>query len=240
MPRRFNKAERDEFLSRTAAPIFPNTHNQVAPQAPPQQAEQSPWGAVQACPQCGHGMHTYEGQHGAMCPNCGHEEAVMAQPRTADASMPPEGVPYQQKETALPYNPEAYESQVNDMHPAAQYTYQRAVAQGSDPQAAYAAAQEKQGEMGKRTQEGQNTQGIQIPVINTSYHGAANPDPDACNLCNGTGQDENSNDDCPRCDGSGQEPKQEREKQPRKSYVIPDSPGFVSAATISRVSHLVK
>jgi hypothetical protein len=103
--------------------------------------------------------------------------------------MPPEGVPYQQKETALPYNPEAYQSQVNDMHPAAQYTYQRAVAQGSDPQAAYAAAQEKQGEMGKRTQEGQNTEGVQIPVINTSYHG--------------------------------------------------DREGFVSATTISRVSHLL-
>ena len=63
--------------------------------------------------------------------------------KTAAASMPPEGAPYQQKETALPYNPEAYESQVNDMHPAAQYTYQRAVAQGADPQAAYQAAQEK-------------------------------------------------------------------------------------------------
>lgn len=89
----------------------------------------------------------------------------------AEASMPPEGMSYQQKETALPYNPEAYESQVNDMHPAAQYTYQRAVAQGADPQSAYQMAQEKQGEMGKRTQEGQNTEGIQIPVINTSYHG---------------------------------------------------------------------
>lgn len=83
----------------------------------------------------------------------------------ADASMPPEGVPYEQKETALPYNPGAYEGQVESMHPAAQYTYQRAVAQGAAPQAAMAAAQEKQGEMMKRTQEGQNTEGVQIPVI---------------------------------------------------------------------------
>lgn len=94
----------------------------------------------------------------------------MAQPRTADASMPPPST-YQPKETALPYNPEAYESQVGEMHPAAQYTYQRAVAQGADPQSAYQAAQEKQGEMGKRTQEGQNVEGVQIPVVNTSYHG---------------------------------------------------------------------
>ncbi len=109
--------------------------------------------------------------------------------KLAEASMPPEAPPYQQKETALPYNPEAYESQVQDMHPAAQYAYQRAVQTGSDPQTAYQAAQEKQGEMGKRAQEGQNTQGVQIPVINTSYHG--------------------------------------------------DKSGFVSAATIERVSHLI-
>lgn len=179
------------WAAKQAAPVFPNTHNQVAPQAPTQAQQEPAWGRVQACPQCGHGMHTYEGQRGAMCSNCGHEEAVMAQQpaRTADASMPPEGVPYQQKETALPYNPAAYEGQVEDMHPAAQYTYQRAVAQGSDPQAAYQAAQEKQGEMGKRTQEGQNTEGVQIPVINTSYHG--------------------------------------------------DSTGFVTAATIKRISHLL-
>lgn len=174
--------------AKIAGPVFPGTHNQVVP-APAPQTEEPAWGAVQPCPQCGHGMHTYEGQHGAMCPNCGHEEVVMAQPRTADASMPPEAPPYQQKETALPYNPEAYEAQVGDMHPAAQYAYQRAVQQGSDPQAAYAAAQEKQGEMGKRAQEGQNTQGVQIPVINTSYHG--------------------------------------------------DRTGFVSAATIKRISHLL-
>lgn len=173
-----------------AGPVFPGTHNQVAPQpSPVHQESQSPWGAIQACRNCGHAMATFEGQHGAVCPGCGNEEPIMAQSKTADASMPPEAPPYQQKETALPYNPEAYESQVNDMHPAAQYAYQRAVQQGSDPQAAYAAAQAKQGEMGKRAQEGQNTQGIQIPVINTSYHG--------------------------------------------------DRDGFVSAATIKRISHLL-
>lgn len=79
--------------------------------------------------------------------------------------MPPQGPPMAQKETALPYNPGAYEGEVESMHPAAQYTYQRAVAQGAAPQAAMVAAQEKQGEMMKRTQEGQNTQGVQIPVV---------------------------------------------------------------------------
>ena len=109
------------WAAKQAAPVFPNTHNQVVPQAPASRCrkEAQHGGDVQACPQCGHGMHTYEGQRGAMCSNCGHEEAVMAQQpaRTADASMPPEGVPYQQKETALPYNPAAYEGQVEDMHP---------------------------------------------------------------------------------------------------------------------------
>lgn len=93
--------------------------------------------------------------------------------KLADASMPPEGVPYEQKETALPYNPGAYEGQVESMHPAAQYTYQRAVAQGAAPQAAMAAAQEKQGEMMKRTQEGQNTEGVQIPVISSTQEDRA-------------------------------------------------------------------
>lgn len=123
-----------------------------------------PLGAAPAAPAPGH-------------PRAGEPLSQLDEPaarwgaKKADASLPPEAPPYQPKETALPYNPEAYESQVNDMHPAAQYAYQRAVQQGSDPQAAYQAAQEKQGEMGKRAQEGQNTQGVQIPVINTSYHG---------------------------------------------------------------------
>ena len=178
-----------------SAPIFNEPfipHAEQAAQAAPHlqaPAAESGWGALQPCRNCGHAMQTFQGQHGAMCPNCGHEEGIMAQAKTADASMPPESVPYQQKETALPYNPEAYESGVADMHPAAQYTYQRAVAQGADPQSAYQAAQEKQGEMGKRTQEGQNTEGVQIPVINTSYHG--------------------------------------------------DQTGFVSSATIKRISHLI-
>lgn len=149
------------------------------------------------CPMCG-GPSTMLGQLGNRvhyrCRNCGADHSTDHGPRqpgefqdfegelggkllgphgakTAEVSMPPEGAPYQQKETALPFNPEAYEAQVGDMHPAAQYTYQRAVQQGADPQSAYQAAQEKQGEMGKRTQEGQNVEGVQIPVINTSYHG---------------------------------------------------------------------
>lgn len=212
----------------TAAPLtFPGTEPVVEQAQPdwggvmeqPRVEPEAPAATPGHCTNCGTPM-PYAGPHGNQyCPNCHMEHdphgrplgappapAAQGHPRegeplsqfdepaarwgkTAAASMPPEGAPYQQKETALPYNPEAYESQVNDMHPAAQYTYQRAVAQGADPQAAYQAAQEKQGEMGKRTQEGQNTQGVQIPVINTSYHG--------------------------------------------------DSAGFVSAAVIKRVSHLL-
>lgn len=85
--------------------------------------------------------------------------------KISDVSMPPEGPPVQPKETALPYNPGAYEGMVENMHPAAQYTYERAVQQGASPEAAMSAAQEKQGEMMKRTQEGQNVEGVQIPVI---------------------------------------------------------------------------
>lgn len=89
-------------------------------------------------------------------------------PRQADyASMPPEASPLP-TQTAQPYNPGAYESQVEGMHPAAQYTYQRAVQNGADPQAAMQQAQEKQGEMMQRTQQGQNTEGVQIPVIGNS------------------------------------------------------------------------
>jgi predicted RNA-binding Zn-ribbon protein involved in translation (DUF1610 family) len=159
--------------SRTAGPVFSNQY------APPAQTEhvhpndrQAPaWGAMQACGNCGHAMSTFEGQRGAVCPNCGNEEPIMsarANVHAADVSMPPEGTPVPQKETALPYNPSAYEGEIEGMHPAAQYTYQRAVAQGAPPQAAMAAAQEKQGEMMKRTQEGQNIEGVQIPVINSS------------------------------------------------------------------------
>jgi rubrerythrin len=245
MPQRFDKAARDEWLalgneSKTAAPVFPE--QQFAPPAgrpnvhPNDVHPAQGWGAVQPCRQCGHGMTTFEGQRGAVCPNCGNEEAVMTA-KIAEASMPPEGPPAPQKDTALPYNPSAYEGEVEGMHPAAQYTYQRAVAQGAAPQAAMAAAQEKQGEMMKRTQEGQNTEGVQMPVIGSKM--GANPDSDACNLCNGTGQDENSNDDCARCGGSGKEPDKEREKQPREGHVVVDRPGFITTATIQRVSHLV-
>jgi len=159
--------------SHTSSPIFPE--QQFAPpveqpQVHPNEAEQG-WGTIQPCRNCGHGMQAFDGQRGAMCPNCGHEEAIMAQGKVAEAeaSMPPQGAPMQQKETALPYNPGAYEGEVEGMHPAAQYTYQRAVAQGAAPQAAMAAAQEKQGEMMKRTQEGQNTEGVQIPVIASGF-----------------------------------------------------------------------
>jgi DNA-directed RNA polymerase subunit RPC12/RpoP len=175
----------------TASPILPE--QQFAPPvSPPPHThpnETPGWGAVQPCRNCGHGMQTFDGQRGAMCPNCGNEEAIMAQGKVAEVSMPPQSAPYEQKETALPYNPGAYEGEVEGMHPAAQYTYQRAVAQGAAPQAAMAAAQEKQGEMMKRTQEGQNTEGVQIPVVNSSTRS--------------------------------------------------DRDGFISVATIKRVSHLV-
>lgn len=176
----------------TAQPIFPESFMPPAdaPYVDPndQAPAQTGWGAVQPCRHCGHGMRTFEGQRGAVCPNCGNEEGVMASVKSAEVSMPPEAaVP--QKETALPYNPGAYEGMVDQMHPAAQFTYERAVQQGAPPQAAMAAAQEKQGEMMKRTQEGQNVEGVQIPVINSSVHD--------------------------------------------------DRDGFVTAATIKRVSHLL-
>ncbi len=86
-----------------------------------------------------------------------------------EASMPPEGPPAPQHETALPYNPAAIEGQVADMHGAAQYAYQRAVAQGAKPEEAMQVAQQKNSEMATRTQEGQNVEGVQIPVINSSF-----------------------------------------------------------------------
>jgi len=234
--------------SRQAALPFDQTFiPQSAPQVNIQQEDRQHWGDVYPCPSCGHAVR----RDFQECPGCGEHSVPPApgvgpagnqpQPirwgKTAEISMPPQGVPMEQKETALPYNPGAYEGEVEGMHPAAQYTYQRAVAQGAAPQAAMAAAQEKQGEMMKRTQEGQNTEGVQIPVVNSKV--AANPDEDACNLCNGTGKDENSSDDCARCDGSGKEPDQEREKQPREGHVISDRSGFVSAMTIKRVSHII-
>jgi hypothetical protein len=230
----------DALESKTAAPIFPDQQfvppadaphvhpNDVHPGGAPG------WGAVQPCRNCGHGMTTFEGQRGAMCPNCGNEEAVMTA-KVAEASMPPEGPPAPQKETALPYNPSAYEGEVEGMHPAAQYTYQRAVAQGAAPQAAMAAAQEKQGEMMKRTQEGQNTQGVQMPVIGSNA--AEDDDADSSTPCKDCGKPMNpveamvsdTHGVCGACT---------RRKQKEATGSL-DRPGFVTAATIQRVSHLV-
>lgn len=167
--RQLIRSEGVKSSGREASPIFqdqfmpPAQQEYVHPNDRYPEGQSSGGATQQSCRKCGHSMVTFEGQRGAICPNCGNEEAVMA--HTADASMPPEGPPVQQKETALPYNPGAYEGMVESMHPAAQYTYERAVQQGAPPQAAMAAAQEKQGEMMKRTQEGQNTEGVQIPVI---------------------------------------------------------------------------
>lgn len=217
--------------SHTASPIFPE--QQFAPPVQqhvhPNEAEQGGWGAIQPCRNCGHGMQTFNGQRGAMCPNCGNEEAIMAQGKVAEVSMPPQSAPYEQKETALPYNPGAYEGEVEGMHPAAQYTYQRAVAQGAAPQAAMAAAQEKQGEMMKRTQEGQNTEGVQIPVISR------------------TGAEEEKCKDCGKpmnpveamvsgTHGVCGECTKRKHKEVAGSL---DRDGFISVATIQRVSHLV-
>lgn len=205
-------------LEQQVAPAVEQDHGWGGIMESPRVEQAAPEATPGFCTNCGTPM-PYAGPHGNQyCPNCHQEHDSYGRPiggppaaaqqghprageplsqqdeparwgRVADASMPPATTPYQQKETALPYNPGAYEGQIQDMHPAAQYTYQRAVAQGADPQSAYAAAQEKQGEMGKRAQEGQNTEGVQIPVINTSYHG--------------------------------------------------DRGGFVSTATIKRVSHLL-
>lgn len=181
--------------ARTAGPVFPDQQFMPTGQEPRVHPNdrQAPvaapgWGNIQACSNCGHAMSTFEGQRGAVCPNCGNEEPIMSV-HSADVSTPPEGALMPQKETALPYNPGAYESMVDTMHPAAQFTYERAIQQGASPQVAMSAAQEKQGEMMKRNQEGQNIEGVQIPVINSSTH--------------------------------------------------TDSDGFVTAATIKRVSHLL-
>jgi predicted RNA-binding Zn-ribbon protein involved in translation (DUF1610 family) len=221
--------------SHTAAPIF---QEQFVPPAqeyshPNDRQPPSPvgWGGMQACHNCGHGMVTFEGQRGAVCPNCGNEEPIMA--HQADASMPPQGAPVEPKETALPYNPSAYEGEVEGMHPAAQYTYQRAVAQGAAPQAAMAAAQEKQGEMMKRTQEGQNTEGVQIPVISKT----AADDTDSSTTCKDCGKPMNpveamvseTHGVCGDCT---------RRKQKEVTGSL-DRDGFVSPSTIERVSHLL-
>jgi hypothetical protein len=154
----------------------------------------------------------------------------MAQAKVAEISMPPQGVPYEQKETALPYNPGAYEGEVESMHPAAQYTYQRAVAQGAAPQAAMAAAQEKQGEMMKRTQEGQNTEGVQIPVVNSKV--AA--DEEKCQDCGKPmnpveAMVSNTHGVCGEC----------TKRKHKEVAGSADRDGFISVATIKRVSHLL-
>lgn len=173
MPYRgFNKAERAEWRARgrradiLAEPAQYNPDRLI----PPTDLEPR----TLPCMQCGAPIAPFVAEHRLNCPHCGSKqealqtEGILGSMHMADASMPPAGPPMQPKETALPYNPTAYEGEVEGMHPAAQYTYQRAVAQGAAPQAAMAAAQEKQGEMMKRTQEGQNIEGVQIPVINSS------------------------------------------------------------------------
>lgn len=232
----------DALESKTGAPVFPAQYDpaSVHPEHVHPNDRQAPaWGNVQACGNCGHAMSTFEGQRGAVCPNCGNEEPIMsarANIHSADASMPPEGPPVQQKETALPYNPSAYEGEVEGMHPAAQYTYQRAVAQGAAPQAAMAAAQEKQGEMMKRTQEGQNTQGVQIPVVNSKV--AVDDDTDSSTTaCKDCGKPmnpveamvSNTHGVCGDCT---------RRKQKEVTGSL-DRAGFVSTDTIKRISHLL-
>lgn len=186
MPQRFDKAIRDEWLSlRKQSDVLsePAQHNPDLLLPRPTQAPQTA-----PCPNCGASIAPFILEHDLRCPHCGktpseiHNKPLInpnsardffhdVGPRfygnikTADVSMPPEGPPIQPKETALPYNPGAYEGMVENMHPAAQYTYERAVQQGASPEAAMSAAQEKQGEMMKRTQEGQNVEGVQIPVI---------------------------------------------------------------------------
>jgi predicted RNA-binding Zn-ribbon protein involved in translation (DUF1610 family) len=222
--------------SRQAAPIFDQSFiPQAAPQVNIQQEDKQHWGDVYPCPSCGHAVR----RDFQECPGCGEHSIPPApgvgqpgdqpQPirwgKMAEVSMPPQVAPMEQKETALPYNPGAYEGEVEGMHPAAQYTYQRAVAQGAAPQAAMAAAQEKQGEMMKRTQEGQNTQGVQIPVVNSKV---AADDSTACKDCGKpmnpveamVSQTHGVCGDCTK----------------RKQKEVT---GFVSAATIKRVSHLV-
>jgi hypothetical protein len=164
-----------------------------------------------------------------MCPNCGNEEAIMAQGKVAEVSMPPANVPYEQKETALPYNPGAYEDEVESMHPAAQYTYQRAVAQGAAPQAAMAAAQEKQGEMMKRTQEGQNTEGVQIPVVGQVTAVTMDEEDDEPI---GMSREE-------WAEKKGRDPVKARERDEEWEQILKKREGFVSASTIKRVSHLI-
>ena len=227
--------------SRQAAPIFDQTFiPQSAPAVNIQQEDKQHWGDVYPCPNCGHAVR----RDFQECPGCGeHSVAPSAgigpagdqpQPmrwsRTAEISMPPQGA-VEQKETALPYNPAAYEGEVEGMHPAAQYTYQRAVAQGAAPQAAMAAAQEKQGEMMKRTQEGQNTEGVQIPVVNSKV--AA----DSTTPCKDCGKPMNpveamvseTHGVCGDCT---------RRKQKEATGSL-DRAGFISTATIERVSHLL-
>jgi predicted RNA-binding Zn-ribbon protein involved in translation (DUF1610 family) len=233
--------------SRQAAPIFDQPFiPQAAPQRNIQQEDKQNWGDVYPCPSCGHAVR----RDFQECPGCGEHSVAPAQgvgpagdqpqpmrwSRTAEISMPPQGPPAPQKETALPYNPGAYEGEVEGMHPAAQYTYQRAVAQGAAPQAAMAAAQEKQGEMMKRTQEGQNTEGVQIPVVNSKV---------AVDI-----HDESTYEKCQDC-GKPMNPVEAMVSQThgvcgectkRKHKEVAgsiDRDGFISAATIKRVSHLL-
>jgi predicted RNA-binding Zn-ribbon protein involved in translation (DUF1610 family) len=228
--------------SRQAAPVFDQTFiPQVTPTIDLQKQDRQNWGDVYPCPNCGHAVR----RDFQECPACGEHSVAPAvgvgpagdqpQPirwgKTAEISTPPEGAPMEQKETALPYNPAAYEGMVEDMHPAAQYTYQRAVQQGAPPQAAMAAAQEKQGEMMKRTQEGQNVEGVQIPVINSKV---------AVDI-----HDENTYEKCKDC-GKPMNPVEAMvsdthgicgECTRRKHKEV--ASGFVPYSTIQRIAHLL-
>lgn len=128
--------------------------------------------------------------------------------RVADASMPPENtVPI--PETAQPYNPAAFESMVEDMHPAAKFTYERSVQQGANPQAAIQAAQQKQQEMANRALQGQNVEGVEQPVA-----GGMGVQPIVA-----------SSDDV--------------EKNPVAEIITSDFGGFVPVSSVQRVSHLL-
>lgn len=97
-------------------------------------------------------------------------DAVSYPPNAEQLPEQPQG--FQQTPTSVPYNPAANEGLVDTLHPAAKYTYEYAVQQGASPQDAMTQAQAKQSEMQERSMQGQNNDGVQIPVLG---HAEENP-----------------------------------------------------------------
>jgi hypothetical protein len=104
------------------------------------------------------------------------KEAISKTADGGSAPYPPEAQGFPgQTPAAMPYNPAVQEEMAGDLHPAAKYTYDRAVQQGANPQDAMQQAQAKQQEMLQRATLGQGVDNVQIPVVGKTDDVNKNP-----------------------------------------------------------------